>query len=388
MDSEALSNDQLETSRVSEEDAMGRKAEKNLPAEDAELAAREAVLTQGVQGWLDSMNRASADVNTFERQLQEAHSKRRILSDQLGRLSEEVRAQCGSAIDRARPYLEIQEAENSAQKRVEGAVQEYSAASAQHSQAKAELRSIEERLAYGAHNVALDSRQQEGLSRATVRVLRCQNERDSRERDYAKAFKEYQELHQIAESRRAQIGDATIRKAQPWFKRLHHHQQKVAAEQKRIEEFAEKAKDAKSIHKHSMNELERISNAVHALRSEHEARKQDAAPPSPSKDAAASEERQTIEKVEQPSLVQEPEIEPETELLTPEVENLTSGVEAVCEAPTSTSAGQSGYLPTPDPAPAAPTAVRAAPAALAAFKEAVDTKKASAPTPFSTHPVA
>jgi predicted nucleic acid-binding Zn-ribbon protein len=258
------------------------------------------------------MNRASADVITLARQLGDAQSNHRALMDQLGRLYEDMRAQYGSSIDRARPYLEVQESLNTAWQRVQSAVRDFSAASSQHSQAKAELRSVEERLAYGAHNVALDSRQQDGLSRATVRVLRCQNERDSLERDYTVAFKEYQELHPVAEARRAQVGDSTIRKAQPGFKMLQQHQQKLAAEQSRIESLSDKSRVAKSTHRDSMAELERISNAVHTLRQEYAAARNETGKDAPPVESFTATQEATVVKIAPKA--EEPDAAPETEV--------------------------------------------------------------------------
>jgi len=241
--------------------------------EDEELVRREAELTKDVPQLLETMNRTSGELNTAERQLGEAQARHRNLLEKLSRVHEEQRVHYGTSIDRARPYFEAAEASNAANARVQRATGEFTAAQTQHSQAKSELRAIEERLAYGAHKIALDSRQQDGLSRATVRVLRCQNERDACEREYMTAVREFQQAREAAETFRREIGDSTIRKALPCFRELQQHQQNLAAEQTRISTLTERAKAAKSAYNASMNELDRISNDVHTFRKEYLARK-------------------------------------------------------------------------------------------------------------------
>ena len=52
-----------------------------------------------------------------------------------------------------KPYFEATATFRSASDKVQGVVREFSAAASQYSSAKAELRSIETKLAYGAHKV-------------------------------------------------------------------------------------------------------------------------------------------------------------------------------------------------------------------------------------------
>mmetsp|Transcript_15458 Transcript_15458/g.27680 ORF Transcript_15458/g.27680 Transcript_15458/m.27680 type:complete len:414 (-) Transcript_15458:1-1242(-) len=253
-----------------EEAAAGMVAEKEEgeQAEDDEelLTAKEAELTSEVPMLLESMNRASGEVNTLERQVGEAQGRYRQLLEQWSRLYEEMRSQYGSAIDRARPYFDAAQALSLASQRVQAVVREFSAAASQHSQAKADLRAIEERLAYGAHKVTLDRDQQSGLSSATVRVLRCQQERDRREQEYARALRDYQDAQEVAETRRAQVGDSAIRRALPCFRQLQQHQNVLATEQNRINVLNERIRSAKSLYNSSMKGLDRINIAVHTAR--------------------------------------------------------------------------------------------------------------------------
>lgn len=228
--------------------------------------AKEAELTQEVPTVLDNMNRAAGEVNTFERKATECQARYRQLLDRWSRAYEELRSQHGSAIDRVKPFFDAAQALNAAAHRVEAMTREFSAANSLQSQAKEELRSIEMDLAFGAHKVRLDGSQQDRLSKATVRVVRCTEDRDRREQEYARALKEYKEAQELCDSLRKEIGTVLIKRFGDCFRQLQHHQDLLAVEQQRINHFVERAHASKATYKHCMRELERINDAVHDAR--------------------------------------------------------------------------------------------------------------------------
>jgi len=235
------------------------------------LYAVEQELTKAVPALLEAMNLNSTEVNVIERQLGESQDRYRELLEQWSSLYEELRAQHGSRIDRVRPYFEASQVLHAASRCVQSAVREFSAAASLHAQAKAELRLIENDLAYGAHKVRLNRDQQDDLSRTTVRVLKCQEDRDSSEQEYAKALRDFQEAQENVEAWRVQIGESTIRRTLPCFRRLQKHQVALASEQSRISSFTERAQHAKSAYQKSLRELDRINHAVHNARRGYEA---------------------------------------------------------------------------------------------------------------------
>lgn len=229
------------------------------------LAAKEAELTKEVPQLLETMNKTSEEVNLFERKASEAQERYRKLLEQWSRVYEELRSHYGSSIDRVKPYFEAAATFRSASERVQVVMKEFCAAASQYSQAKADLRNIETRLAYGAHKVRLDRDQQDGLSRATVRVLKCRQDRDRREQDYAESLREYEEAKQACESWRSQLGDALIKRYEPVFRQL-QQQSTLRTERQRIQGFTERAASAKGIYNKSLAELDRINVAVHEAR--------------------------------------------------------------------------------------------------------------------------
>eukprot|EP00435_Cladocopium_sp_Y103_P062535 s358_g24.t1 len=268
------------------------------------LAAKEAELTKEVPQLLETMNRTSEEVNLFERKASEAQERYRKLLEQWSRVYEELRSHYGSSIDRVKPYFEAAATFRSASERVQVVMKEFCAAASQYSQAKADLRNIETRLAYGAHKVRLDRDQQDGLSRATVRVLKCRQDRDRREQDYAESLREYEEAKQACESWRSQLGDALIKRYEPVFRQLQQHQSTLRTERQRIQGFTERAasaprsenhrsngsnrcsgESAKGIYNKSLAELDRINVAVHEARAL--AKEATAVPPPPPPPAPA-----------------------------------------------------------------------------------------------------
>merc|ERR1712008_653299 len=137
--------------------------------------------------------------------------------------------------------------------------------------------------------MGLDGSQQDGLSRATVRVLKCQQERDRRETDYASVLHEYQEAQEKTDVLRSQIGNATIKRTMPCFKQLQGYHHTLAAEQRMIHCLTERAKTAKASYHSTLRELDRISNAVHTARQLHSSK------PSQVTATAAGKERDVAE---------------------------------------------------------------------------------------------
>eukprot|EP00931_Biecheleriopsis_adriatica_P002821 TRINITY_DN10395_c0_g1_i1.p1 TRINITY_DN10395_c0_g1~~TRINITY_DN10395_c0_g1_i1.p1 ORF type:complete len:322 (-),score=88.15 TRINITY_DN10395_c0_g1_i1:34-999(-) len=248
-------------------------------SEEDALAAREAELTKEVPNLLEAMNRTSEEVNVFERRTSEAQERHRKLLEQWSRLYEDLRSQYGSAIDRVKPYFDASQAFQAASDRVQAVVREFSAAASQHSQAKVELKAIETQLAYGAHKVQLDKDQQDGLSRATVRVLKCRQERDRREEEYAESLREYEEAKEALEGWKISLGESMIKRYQVCFRHLQQHQSTLKAEQQRISTFSERALAAKSVYNNSLAELDRINVAVHNARRFHAEKKASCALP-------------------------------------------------------------------------------------------------------------
>lgn len=238
----------------------------------SELDALEQELTQQVPQLFEIMNQTSCEVNDYELQLTQARKVYRSLLSHWDRVYGELRGQYGSALDRLGRYFDAERARDEAKERVQAVGREYSAAVSLHAEAKQEHRGLEdafEEVCRNGAQVSLDTDQQDNLARATVRVTKCQQERDFREQEYAKALQEFQEAQVSLEAWRAQVGATVIERALPGFRQLQQHRGKLQEEQRRIRALAERVRHSKLAYHNSMRELDRISNDVHDLRRAH-----------------------------------------------------------------------------------------------------------------------
>eukprot|EP00929_Paragymnodinium_shiwhaense_P001895 TRINITY_DN102100_c0_g1_i1.p1 TRINITY_DN102100_c0_g1~~TRINITY_DN102100_c0_g1_i1.p1 ORF type:complete len:380 (+),score=119.58 TRINITY_DN102100_c0_g1_i1:76-1215(+) len=252
--------------------------------EDTPPDPEEARLTEAVPGLLEAMNRASEEVNSLERQLGESTEKHRRLFEAWGRVQSDVKKRHGGAgLSRVRPYFDASQAADAASERAQAAARSFLSAAKSHTQAKAELNALETRLVwtsslttsvcsetgkglYNYQQVSLSGEEQERLSRATLRVERCQEERDHCELESARAVFDFQEAQRTADSLKRQLSEEVIRKSLPALKILHDQQLALVAERRRGQELAEKAAAAKRSYGSCMSELDRISGQVHEFR--------------------------------------------------------------------------------------------------------------------------
>jgi hypothetical protein len=233
---------------------------------EGELEKIESDLRQNVPALLESMNSACQNVNTLERQAQEAQGRYNELLAARSRLYEDIRMRHGNNVDRARPYFDVALELSNFSQAVQASVSDFSAAVSQYSQAKQELHAVEQRVAYGAHKVVLESEQQSALSSATVRVLLCQKERDRCEQESAQALREYQRVQERVEEQRALVGDTVIRRMRSSFRKLQAHQKELEEVQRQLAECDRKTKASKELYNSSLRGLDQINVAVHTAR--------------------------------------------------------------------------------------------------------------------------
>lgn len=237
--------------------------------DDDRLAMLEAELTRELPDLFEAMNRASSEVNILERKANEAQSRYKQCLEQWRNLYKGLCAQHGAAIDCAKPYFDTAFSLEFASRRVRHCAHKLSTVEAEYVHAQAKLRAINDSVAFGAHEVSLDTDQQDGFSRAMVRVLHYEQERSKCEQEHMSALREYREIEESLKSWRTHVSTSTIRRMEPYFKQLQHYQLVMVSEQVRITEFSKRTQAAKKTYTRSMSELESINIAVHEAREEH-----------------------------------------------------------------------------------------------------------------------
>lgn len=211
---------------------------------DVDLAAQEEDLRKAVPKLLDSMNKASDEVNTLERQVNNAQEKYSSSVAECNRVYEELRAKNGRAFDRVKPYFSAVQEVTAASHRLQCLAREFSSASTRHAKAK-----------------------EEGVPPDELEQL--QQARERFEQDYACALRHHRGAQEALDNLRVTLGEAAIQRTLPAFNVLQEHQLQLAVEHSRMNTLTERAQHSKLVYQKCMRELETISMAVHSIRKAH-----------------------------------------------------------------------------------------------------------------------
>jgi len=197
-------------------------------------------LIRQVPGLLERMNDAAEATNRLEFELSQAQAKHKVALSEWTRLYDELRARHGSlsgAIDHAKPYFE--------------ALRECQAATRRAQQVRQLQRRRRQQLK------AVEDAGQSGLLREELR---------SCDQEFELASQELSRTRAALAAQRKKVGAATIENARPCFGSP--SRQALAQAQEAVAQVAERIAAAKADYKESLMELNRISDAVHAARSQ------------------------------------------------------------------------------------------------------------------------
>lgn len=245
--SEAASSDVPGSSPERQKDTHRDEVTMDDAPVEGDLAAQEEDLTKRVPKLLDSMNRASKEVNALERQVNAAQGKYSSSVAECNRVYEELRAKNGRSFDRVKPYFFAVEEVKAASHRMQNIAYEFAAKSTRYSKAEEEGRPCDE-------------------------VQQLLQERDQCEEQYVSALREHRSAQEAIEALRGQFGDAIVQSMSPAFQQLQECQLQVTVEQSRMNTLVERAQHSKLEYQRCMRELEHISMAVHNARREHGSR--------------------------------------------------------------------------------------------------------------------
>jgi len=207
---------------------------------DTHVSPAEEQLTSQVPVLLDAMNRASAEANSLELRVGDAQRCYKTQLAEWSKLYDDLRVTQGHAFARVKPYYFASQELKATSHHVQSVAREFSEASIQHSHAVEAQNSFEE--------------------------ARLKEERDRLEKTYVDALSAYQAAQKVLEGLRVSLGGAVIAQASPHFELLQERQMRLAIEYNRINTLVERARVSRCIYKDSMQELERISEAVHEVR--------------------------------------------------------------------------------------------------------------------------
>lgn len=209
-----------------------------------DLQAEEDRLRRRVPQLLESMNRASEEVNALERQVHAAQARYHLNVGECDSFYNELRRRNGPTFDRVKAYLSAVQEVKAASHRLQTMARNFSAAGVEISRLEAAGATQDE-------------------------VAPCRHLREKHEQEYVRALNEHRSAQGMLDTLRAQIGDSAIQGTLPAFQQLQQHQLKLVVEHSRMHTLVERAGISKHTYQSSMRELERISSAVHDIRRLH-----------------------------------------------------------------------------------------------------------------------
>ncbi|CAG0916633.1 unnamed protein product [Notodromas monacha] len=214
---------------------------------------------------LENLNTCTNMINKLETELDEANAKfRRILtesSQQIKSLSKKL----GSCVEKARPYYESREAAKKAQLDCQNAALHFQRATGIHEAAKETIALAEQRFLSQKGQWEFDAAWQEMLNHATIKVMDAEHQRALSEKahlDTTAAFAE-------AELKFKRLEDKLHKhalKAKPYFDLKDVFNNDLQEQKRRVQELQKEISNAKSKYSDALQNLENISDRIHARR--------------------------------------------------------------------------------------------------------------------------
>jgi hypothetical protein len=209
-------------------------------AESDDLDPIEAEITCKVPQLLEAMNHACQEANTFELRANSAQKRYKTQLEHLNELYNDLRLKQGSDFGRVKPYYCAAQELKGNVHHMRNVAREFSEASLQYEQAKKQLDAGE-------------------MARLKTKINRC-------EEVYAECLSSFQVAQSALNVLRTRLGEDAIHRASPDIELLQEQQLRLTVELNRINILVENARAARCVYRESMDELERISIAVHEFR--------------------------------------------------------------------------------------------------------------------------
>uniref|UniRef100_A0A8C4ZBZ2 SH3 domain-binding protein 5 n=1 Tax=Gadus morhua TaxID=8049 RepID=A0A8C4ZBZ2_GADMO len=224
----------------------------------------EEELDPRIQDELEQLNEASAEINKLELQLDEARSGyRRILTESARKLNAHS-SQLGGAIEKARPYYEARRLAKEAQQETQKAALSYERAVSMHSAAREMVYVAEQGLMADGKNT-LDPTWQEMLNHATSKVNEAEEERLRSEREHLGVTHACQLAEARVQSLQKSLKRAIV-KSRPYFELKTQFNYILEEHKGRVLQLEHSVSKVKSQYSVALNNLEKISEQIHAQR--------------------------------------------------------------------------------------------------------------------------
>ncbi|KAA0709952.1 SH3 domain-binding protein 5 [Triplophysa tibetana] len=217
-----------------------------------------------IQGELEKLNQSTDNINRWETELEDSRQKfRAVLVEATVKLDEQLK-KIGKAVEDSKPYWEARRAARQAQLEAQRATQEYQRAIEILRAAKETIGLAEERL-LEEDSRQFDSAWQEMLNHATQRVMEAEHSRTSSEIEHRETAAKYNaalnHMRQLEKKLKR-----SINKSRPYFELKAKYYLHLETLKRRVDERQAKLIQAKAAYRTALNNLETISDEIHARR--------------------------------------------------------------------------------------------------------------------------
>ncbi|KAI7799220.1 putative SH3 domain-binding protein 5, partial [Triplophysa rosa] len=229
-----------------------------------EESIEEEEIDPRIQGELEKLNQSTENINRWETELEDSRQKfRAVLVEATVKLDEQVK-KIGKAVEDSKPYWEARRAARQAQVEAQRATQEYQRAIEILRAAKETIALAEERL-LEEDSRQFDSAWQEMLNHATQRVMEAEHSRTRSEIEHRETAAKYNAAINHMRQQEKKL-KRTINKSRPYFELKAKCYLQLETLKRRVDERQAKLTQAKAAYRTALNNLETISDEIHARR--------------------------------------------------------------------------------------------------------------------------
>lgn len=225
----------------------------------------EEELDPRIQEELERLNQASEEINRLELQLDDARTAyRRILTESARRLNT-LATQLGACIEKARPYYEARRLAKEAQQDTQSAALRYERAVSMHSAAREMVFVAEQGVT--ADKNRLDPTWQEMLNHATCKVNEAEEERLRSEFEHQRVTRQCHEAEAKVQTLQKSLKRVII-KSRPYFELKVQFNTVLEEHKSHVTSLEASVSQVKLRYSGTLRNLEKISEEIHARRTQ------------------------------------------------------------------------------------------------------------------------
>jgi len=221
----------------------------------------ENVIDSKIKQELECLNTTSLKINDLENEINEKRSQyRTALASSTQRLNA-IAQKLGDCISKARPYYEAKRIAKQAHNEAQQAAIHFERAASMHTAAR-EMVTVAEK---GMVSDSQDAAWAEMLNHAIARVNEAESERFRSEAEHQKRANAFKNAEEKVKKLQKSL-KSSIKKSQPYFEMKKHTQLTLETITGSVNEVEEELKKLKQLYSTTLQNLEEISDSIHAAR--------------------------------------------------------------------------------------------------------------------------